>query len=399
MIEQAMQFCEDIKTDIEQEYGKVLELVCDAHKIFEQEKCKLPYHINVIDELYINENSHSRILNKLLQFVNQEKKYEIFESLVRYIKKVAHSQEFEKIEVNHPTITQEKSRIDLWVRDSDGKYAIIFENKIYYAKDQEEQIARYIEKTEKKGFNDENIFVVYLSPSGEEPEEQSWGDRKENFKNRYVNLSFRNNILSWLEDDVLPNIRNKDVYLKSCVWQYIDYLKGLFNLRTIQNQMNMNLNHFIEEKLALQNATDNMARINQLDEKISEVEELANQMRNLKESYLQVMFSGRIKEKYPDHYEEKDGYGGVYVEIQDEEKKAKIFISEEKNQLYCQAEYVDDHEKPIENTRLGELLYKNNLLNEKNDRCVWKYFGLNDYNGVYDCFKETVNKILNPVKS
>ena len=50
-----------------------------------QMEAKLPYHLNVIDELYINENGHSRILAKLLQYKNENRHYDMLESLITYI--------------------------------------------------------------------------------------------------------------------------------------------------------------------------------------------------------------------------------------------------------------------------------------------------------------------------
>ena len=101
----------------------------------------VPYHLNLIDELHINENGHSRILYKLLEYLDPAGDYIFLKSLLKYIAK--NCEAFEKICVTNPEITQELCRIDLWVRDKD--YAIIFENKVYNATDQEAQIARYIE--------------------------------------------------------------------------------------------------------------------------------------------------------------------------------------------------------------------------------------------------------------
>ena len=36
--------------------------------LLEKKKHKTPFHLNVIDELHANENAHSRILIKLLQY-------------------------------------------------------------------------------------------------------------------------------------------------------------------------------------------------------------------------------------------------------------------------------------------------------------------------------------------
>ena len=117
-----------IECIIQEEWYNTLSF-CDGFSLsIAKEKQKLPYHLNIIDELHINENAHSRILYKLLLYKNIEGKHEFLESLIDYIKRIARSSNFNKIQVKEPKITQEKKRIDLWVRDKD--YALIFENKI-----------------------------------------------------------------------------------------------------------------------------------------------------------------------------------------------------------------------------------------------------------------------------
>ena len=48
-------------------------------------QCEQPYRLNVIDELHINENGHSRILTKLLQYRAADGTYVFLESLLHYI--------------------------------------------------------------------------------------------------------------------------------------------------------------------------------------------------------------------------------------------------------------------------------------------------------------------------
>ena len=66
-IESALKLYENIIHAVDIEYKKLLNFSREFHKRYMEEKLKLPYHINVIDELHINENGHSRILLKLLQ--------------------------------------------------------------------------------------------------------------------------------------------------------------------------------------------------------------------------------------------------------------------------------------------------------------------------------------------
>ena len=121
----SLELLSKIDAAIIQEIYSLLELSDAFQKKLVDEKRHLPYHINVIDELHINENGHSRILCKLLCFVNSKGQYEILESLMDYIIRTNHSAEFERIKITTPIITQEISRIDLWVRDREKKYAII----------------------------------------------------------------------------------------------------------------------------------------------------------------------------------------------------------------------------------------------------------------------------------
>ena len=108
---------------------EVFTLVKAINDFVNAKKKNLPYNINVIDELHANENAHSRILRKLLQYQDSFNRYRILESLIHYISLLEGKTEFANIKIQAPTITQETERIDLWVRDTKTKYSIIFENK------------------------------------------------------------------------------------------------------------------------------------------------------------------------------------------------------------------------------------------------------------------------------
>lgn len=70
-ISQILDFIDKIVNEEEKqqaaEINFVMELATDVRRCIEQNRPLLPYHLNVIDELHINENGHSRILCKLLQ--------------------------------------------------------------------------------------------------------------------------------------------------------------------------------------------------------------------------------------------------------------------------------------------------------------------------------------------
>ena len=233
---------------MKQNKTKLLEVLEKLKK----EKGKLPFQLNVIDELHINENAHSRILQKLLQYRTPDGKFELLQSLINYIK--TKKMKFSAMpEIVSPEIMQEEARIDLWVRDRD--YAIIFENKVYDANDKEAQLERYINITKELGYDLSQIYVVYLSSrDGHGPDTQTWGSYKEEFEPRYVNLSFSDDIRAWLKRDVLPNLRNnrnEETLLISAVVQYADYLDGLFSQRDADKIVN-----YLDKSLGYNNAKD-----------------------------------------------------------------------------------------------------------------------------------------------
>ena len=394
---ESLKFISEIETAIVQEYISLMELSDAFQSKLSIEKRHLPYHINVIDELHINENGHSRILCKLLCFVNAKGEYELLESLLDYIKRNSHLPEFERIIVGNPIITQEICRIDLWVRAKDKKYAIIFENKIYNAVDQEAQLSRYIDKTIADGFTPNNIFVVYLSQLGKNPDPQSWGNWAQTFSTRYLKLSFDEDILNWLQQDVLPNIREKDVFLKTAICQYIDYLEGLFYKRTIDNTMNMNLDKLISDHFELDKCKNDKERACLLQEKMNELQDLIQKMQSLKdktrhniiEEWKQI-----TKERFPElHPLEKGEYTDVSFNNIDG-KKVNVIINDN-GQLYCQVQFdtnLPQEERKVENTKIMTL--KDILPEPKknpND-CIWKYFSTDDYDGVFDLFIEVVER-------
>lgn len=275
-------------------------------RIYYAEKEKLPYHINLLDDLRVDENAHSKILQKLLKYhTSKTLRYEILENFIEFVlEKYPEKTEFKKILVSLPLITQEVQRIDLWIRDS-GKYAIIFENKVKNAIDQKDQLQRYIESTKQAGFGEEQIFVIYLPPTYQkEPDVYSWGHYYEgNIQtDRFLNLSFKDDILPWLKNKLLPEIKLKDKFLISSIEQYIDYLEGLFSLRIDLKKMNMELQKFISEALKLKTIEPEIA-INKLNSKKEEIQNLLNQLSDIESKMIQDFFiswSLDLERDYPE---------------------------------------------------------------------------------------------------
>ena len=388
---------QDISSEIIDEHRKLLTFFQETSDRIKQEQRKQPYHINVIDELHINENAHCRILMKLLQFVSSDGGYDIYKSLLDYIQENKHNQSFNGISIQKPHFTQEEQRIDLWVRDKD--YAIIFENKACYANDQPEQLSNYIKKTlntNYRKYKERDIYVVYLSPNGEEPEDQSWGAYKEDFKDRYINLSFRDDILPWLKEYVSPNIRQKDVFLQNAVAQYIDHLEGVFYLRTIQKQLNMNLNQFFYKHFKFeQQEGDYQSQVQFLQEQLDDMQGVLNKLNEFQASICEQIFEqwkNETKKLYPEFNPckmiEDQPLTDVTIEIESN-MPINVFIGGGiHNQLFCQVQF-DKKSQQVKGTIIDAF---RDLLPLSNDHCIWKYFPQHSYSDVFSCFCDVVNK-------
>lgn len=373
-------------------------------RAFERINLKTPYHLNVIDELHINENAHSRILYKLLSYKNEHGLYEILQSFIEFVKRKYHKDE-SKIEslktvlINNPEITQEEQRIDLWIKE-EGKYALIFENKVCGANDQEAQLYRYIEKTRNRGFKgkDEQIFIFYLPPTQDgEPSEQTWGNEKENFKNRYFKISFKEDILPWLENDIQQNTRHKDFILLTALTQYIDFLKGFFEIRNNNNDIKMEKEEIIKNMLGIKDLS-NEEKVNSITKKIEELQDAINSLTNCREQILEEIkndvvknLENEIKKDFPNFNYCDTEYGGVYFDLGN--KTYKLYIGFD-GRWYCQLE-PDSDDNNIKHEILDKSGVREILWLPKNyeGRLIWNYINNGDIEDAYKCMKDVLGKV------
>ena len=386
----------------EQQLSDLLKFASEFSSIKEEEQKKLPFHLNLVEQLHINENAHSRILMHLLSYKNENGKYVILTSLIDLIKE-KHSGEFSKITIESPQITQEKERIDLWIMDKD--YAIIFENKIYNAADQEAQLSRYIVKTINYGYNEQQIYIVYLSQYPKEPEQQSWGEYKESFRSRYVNLSYCYDILPWLKDKILPNIKYKELFLQTAIIQYIDYLEGLFKIRNIDKPMNMELNKLIEQHFNLtgESAKD---KIRNILKSAEEIDDISSQMKALLESYRQNIYEtwkkkteAKYSKLYPNQVSQGSGKGWVITDVTFDEidgkqgKRAVVSIGCDGTQFYSGFHFAFDlpeQDRKLQGPTVERLKSKNHLKDSNIREELYKSFDIEQFDEVYQHFEETI---------
>ncbi|MBQ4211230.1 MAG: PD-(D/E)XK nuclease family protein, partial [Prevotella sp.] len=117
--------------------------------------------------------------------------------------------------------------------EKDGEYAVIIENKIHWAVDQDKQIERYVNTEIERGIPSDNIWVIYLTRDGQKKVEgySLTKKTKEILGDRFLEMDYYHNILPWLKETVLPNCRVREEWLESAIKQYIDHLEGLFDIR------------------------------------------------------------------------------------------------------------------------------------------------------------------------
>lgn len=264
------------------------------------------YNANIITELHANENAHSRILRMFLQYDDGKKEYPILRKFLEIpkVKKIFGNKGFK-----NPVFSNEQERIDVLIEEP-RSFAIIVENKIKGATDQERQLERYIESVmEEHDVPSDNIYAIYLTDSGgKEVSDDSFTDdakkclgyKDENDMGRFVPMNYRYDILPWLEKEVLPNCIEKEELLISALKQYIDYLKNMFYIMEDEVQKSL-----IEEKLKKEigiNAEElDIDALGKCLKTIDELECLKSRVINLKDELIRTWKDEHIKKPFEEY--------------------------------------------------------------------------------------------------
>lgn len=269
------------------------ELINIAHEIsalLNKELESRPYGANIIDELHAGENAHSRILRLLLQY-SGGRKYPIYVRFLTLIEKHCSiiPRDFKCVD---PYFANEEDRIDLLITDGtdDNKFAVIIENKVCGAGDQDKQIERYIEQTKNK-VPLEQIIVVYLTLDGnKEVTDKSLTENAKKYlgvndvsRGRYVPLNYRDHIIPWIEE-IIPEMQVKEDLLISALRQYLDYLKGSCHLRESDEPIYDKIQRIMQDKLGLKSLEETLKVRNEVSDLESLLEKLMiEQMQDLME--------------------------------------------------------------------------------------------------------------------
>ena len=214
-------------------------------KLLGEKLNKLPYKFNLLEEVWADENAHSRILINLLRDKTT------LHSFISFLKRRYDSRfDFDEESMVSPQITSERYRIDGLICEH-NKYAIIIENKIHGAKEQSKQLSRYIEKCNSLGYSLSKIFVIYITRTQyEHASKQTWGEFKDSFSDQYVDISYKEDIIDWL-DEYYQEIPRKEEDLASGIYQYKAYLIQLTNNYKYK-KMDPNIKNLITSSLQLE---------------------------------------------------------------------------------------------------------------------------------------------------
>jgi hypothetical protein len=226
-IEQTLKFCDEVATQKrEAELSLFKSLFAFSTEFMRKYDDVTPFHI-LLMELILNgmkkdgegmkETAHSRFLWKILSY-EEDKTYPILKSFYESClpKKFGLAEKIKK-----PEITRETANIDILIQDE--SYSLIIENKRHDAKDQGNQLARYINFVKNQGKDAKQIYICYLPNDGKEPVEDSWKDPenqklyKKEFNTRFKIVSFKNEVSNWLNN---LKINDKNLFLQTAIAQY-----------------------------------------------------------------------------------------------------------------------------------------------------------------------------------
>lgn len=186
---------------------------------------------NLLDAVYVNENTHSRILKMILSY-SENGQYPFYESFLK-IDKVADILP-EGFLGGKPYFFNERDRIDLLIEGKD--YAIIIENKVYGAVDQDRQLERYLDVCMRRGMAPEKLYALYLTKDGTKKVAEGSLTAKamevlgisSETQGRFAEINFKEDILRWLRESILLCEGEDHTQIKSAIIQYTDYVLGMF---------------------------------------------------------------------------------------------------------------------------------------------------------------------------
>ncbi len=216
--------------------------ILPVYRTLLQEQAKQPYSMNLLHLVHTDENAHSRILCRLLQYPGSEQTYPFALLFVERFISVALAKKIKDCEQDPSfvlKIAAEENRIDvqLFMR---GVAGIIVENKIEGAVDQPRQLERYIQRMQERGIK--SPYIVYLTWNGIKtisPDSLSLEKQEKMLQTGHlVKLSYQFDLIPWLKEQILPQCPYGQQQLIAALEQYIEYLEFRSGLRPQDSAIN-----------------------------------------------------------------------------------------------------------------------------------------------------------------
>ncbi len=287
-----MQIIEDWKIIIENHNITIDRFLLENHRLHldytdrNKDRSEIGFNVFAISsDLYYRENFHSDILKSLLS--PQEKHNEGYKYLNLFIdllNKTNYDKQYEiyKDDFKNAIVEREKNNIDILITDSCSKKAIIVENKINNAVDQQRQLPRYVNIV-KNEF--QIVSIVYLTLNfSKRPDKNDWSEKELKEINPILKLipaydidTTRTNLFSnWIVPSII----------------YSENLDSSFLLRQYGNLIKY-LNTNTMDTISLEKFYNSVMEKDNLKTAIS----IRNMLNDLPE-YLAI----RIEEKYKENY-------------------------------------------------------------------------------------------------
>lgn len=361
------------------------------------EKQELHYDANILYEnSNNNENWHSRVLRVFFEY-RDGNEYPILCSFINLIKEKAYYPLLNIPQRESIKCSNEKEHIDLLI-EIGNKNAIIVENKINWAVDQDGQIERYVDVVRNNPQLDESkIYVIYLTADGSKNvEDYSLTTKaKEWLKGtqldescHFLPLNYANDILPWLEKEVLPNIKVKSNVLLSSVTLYVDFLKARFLRNESEQAITKKLIEKMEQEHITMNNLEDAFITQEQAAKFADRVNLAKEqkLKEVGERCVTTPLIQYLKELAPELKLEKAEFYLGYFNIVITNplwNKCHIHLGDWQYKNYGGLRYKNPQNNPLSTDVLNELRKRFDGWRGDNNEPVWNYFDSN-YRGYYN---------------
>ena len=320
----------------EKEVSEIIALIETFNRQYEKELEKVPYNLCLLDLCGANENAHTKILVQLLKYKANET-HPFLESLLeRWFRNKNLKFNYKELEISF-----NKDFIDGLIKDD--QKAVIVENKIHYAPDQNQQIKGYVEKVEAKFRIDRNnIYVVYLTRYGDKKvtDNSCPKDLKEKLGG-FVESNYCYDILPWLKENVLPNCKLKDENLIAALMQYINHLEGLCGQRSCDG-MEEKLRELLKQELGFRQTREKYHELNTMIDKVDTLRLSLEKIRQEPhEAFVKI-----TRDFWENHYGKgmahvRDGISGLYHFLLF--GKEKWNVDKQKRLIHLEWDVCDDN--------------------------------------------------------